>query len=55
MKFNRMEWIAGSTPQRVHSVWVINKVFSHYQEENQPTYIDNRVRFVSDMIEYLDL
>jgi hypothetical protein len=55
MTFKRMQWIAGSTPQRVHSVYVINKVFSYYQEENQPTYIDNRKTFISDMIEYLDI
>ena len=55
MKFKRMQWIAGSAPQRIHSVYVINKVFSHYQEENQPTYINNRKDFVSDMLEYLDL
>jgi hypothetical protein len=54
MKFNiikRIEYIGTSK----HSVYVINKVFSSFQDKEDPTYHKNRVYFVSDMIIYLDI
>ena len=52
MKFNTIESIAS---KRTHRVWVINRVFSSFQDKQHPTYIYNREKFVSDMIMYLDI
>jgi hypothetical protein len=54
MKFNiikRIEYIGTNK----HSVYVINKVFSHFQDKEDPTYHKNRTYFVRDMITYLDI
>ena len=54
MKFNiikRIEYMGANK----HSVYVINKVFSHFQDKEDPTYHKNRTYFVRDMITYLDI
>ena len=54
MKFNIIERIEYIGTHK-HSVFVINKVFSSFQDKEDPTYHKNRVYFVRDMIIYLDL
>jgi hypothetical protein len=51
MKFNKIEYIATNK----HSVYVINKVFSHFQDKEVFTYKNDRTYFVRDMLTYLDI
>ena len=54
MKFNIIERIKYIGTHK-HSVFVINKVFSSFQDKEYPTYNKSRKYFVSDMIIYLDI
>jgi hypothetical protein len=54
MKFNIIERIEYIGTHK-HSVFVINKVFSSFQDKEYPTYNKGRKEFVSDMIMYLDI
>jgi hypothetical protein len=52
MKFDIMKSRAN---EHTNWVWVINRVFSSYQDKQHATYKNNRKDFVNDMIMYLDL